>query len=158
MLDGVKNTHCAAPRKKNKRKREKKKGLVHANRHNHSYILAHKLFTGSFETVYSDTHALPSTHRDSWEIQWKWFWWDASTRDKSQRQQEGKKNSLKESHGCTLYGTEAKGKLAGLPLKEMRWFWRQAVIRAGCRCRSRRSLILWSMFLEEKKKKSRKDE
>lgn len=56
MQDGVRNTHCTALSQKKK----KKKGLVHANRHNRSYIRMHKLFTGSFETVYSDTRRLPS--------------------------------------------------------------------------------------------------
>lgn len=101
MLDGVRNTHCTAPE-------EKKKGKPRPCKQTQPQLHpGAQLFKGSFETVYCDTQALPSPHQVSREIQWKWFWWDASTWDKSQRQQEGKKNSLKESHGCTLYGTEA---------------------------------------------------
>lgn len=59
MLDRVRNTHGTAQKRK-ERKEKKKKSLVHANRRNRSYILTYKLFTGSFETVYSDTQTLPT--------------------------------------------------------------------------------------------------
>ncbi len=68
--------------------RSRERILIRANRHNHSYILEEELFRVSSESVYSDTQTLPLPHWDSREIHWKWFWWDVSTGDKSERQRD----------------------------------------------------------------------
>lgn len=62
MLDGVRGTHCATPKKEGEEEKKKAKNLTRANRLNHSYSQTYKLFTGSFETVYSGMQMLPSSH------------------------------------------------------------------------------------------------
>lgn len=103
MLDRVRNIHHTTAKKT--------RNLVHANRRNHSYIPVHKLFKGSFETVYTDTLRRRCLRRDSWDIHW------CGSDEMFQHETKGRGNQWAwrkffGSYSCILYGTDRRGKQA----------------------------------------------